>query len=322
MIPVPWEATTSYGGGASRAPEAVLRASHQVDLHDLDIEEPWKVPSALGTAHPELAEWNTRAKAAAQLVIAAATGAETDPAAVAEALTLVNSLSHRVDAWVEAECTRQLGLGKIACLLGGDHAVPLGAFRAAAAKWESFGVLHVDAHADLRRAYEGFERSHASIMYNACEEIAGISRLVQVGIRDVCEQEIDYAAAAGERIQMFLDRDLARRRFRGETWHAICDDIVAALPGKVWVSFDIDGLDPTLCPNTGTPVPGGLQFQEAIYLIRRVVESGRTIVGFDLNEVSPSEDEADEWDANVGARLLYKLIGFTLASQGRVALRA
>lgn len=322
VVPVAWEATTSYGGGASRAPDAILQASHQVDLHDLDVEEPWKIPLALIAAHPPLHDWNVRAKQAAQLVIEAATGAgSADQAAVAAALELVNRTSRDVDQWVEAECKRWLELGKIVCVLGGDHSVPLGAFKAMASKWSSFGVLHVDAHADLRQAYEGFERSHASIMFNACEEVAAISRLVQVGIRDVCEQEMDYAKAAGDRIHMFLDRDLARQGFRGQTWDSLCDDIVATLPGKVWISFDIDGLDPVLCPHTGTPVPGGLSFQQAVHLIRRVVESGRTIIGFDLNEVSPAEDPADEWDANVGARLLYKLIGFTLASQGRVALR-
>ncbi len=321
VIPVPWEATTSYGGGAARAPDAVLRASHQVDLHDLDVTEPWRVPFVLSAAHPEMHSWNARAKVAAALVIDAATGAGPSEG-VADALALVNLLSRKVDDWVDAECTRVLAQGKIACVLGGDHSVPLGAFRAAATHWPGLGVLHVDAHADLRDAYEGFERSHASIMRNAMSEIPGIATLVQVGIRDVCEEEIAFAKAAGERIHMFLDRDFARRRFRGESWDALCKDVVGRLPKHVWISFDIDGLDPTLCPHTGTPVPGGLSFQEAVYLARAVVESGRIVVGFDLNEVAPSEDESDEWDANVGARLLYKLIGLTLASQGRVALIA
>ncbi len=319
VIPVGWEATTSYGGGAARAPAAILRASHQVDLHDLDVAEPWRVPLAMSAPHPEMEKWNERGKLAAARVIDAATGASSSDGA-AQALALVNTLSHKVDDWVDAECTRVLEAGKIACILGGDHSVPLGAFRAAAAKWPGLGVLHVDAHADLRDEYEGFERSHASIMRNAMNELPGIATLVQVGIRDVCEEEIAYARAAGERIQMFLDRDFARRRFRGETWHALCQDVIAKLPKQVWISFDIDGLDPTLCPHTGTPVPGGLTFHEAVYLVRTLVESGRTIVGFDLNEVAPSDDESNEWDANVGARLLYKLIGLTLASQGRVAL--
>lgn len=320
LVPVPWEATTSYGGGASRAPAAILQASHQVDLYDLDVVDPWRVPFALAAANPEVEGWNARAKAAAQRVIEAVTVGEQSPE-IEAALALVNDSSKRVDQWVQHECTRWMNQGAITCVLGGDHSVPLGAFHAAAAAFGSFGVLHFDAHADLRDAYEGFERSHASIMRNACDAVPGLTRLVQIGLRDVCEEEIAFIEQSAGRIVPFFDRDLAARRFRGESWHTLCQEMIRSLPEQVWISFDVDGLDPVLCPNTGTPVPGGLSFQEAVYVLRCVVESGRRIVGFDLNEVAPSEDETDEWDANVGARLLYKLIGFTLASQGKTQLR-
>jgi hypothetical protein len=112
-----------------------------------------------------------------------------------------------------------------------------------------------------------------------------------------------------------FDAELARRRFDGESWSSVVREIVDALPQYVYLSFDIDGLDPTLCPHTGTPVPGGLQFQEACALLSAVAKSGRTIVGFDLCEVAPGPD-GDEWDGNVGARLLYKMVGATLRSRG------
>jgi agmatinase len=89
---------------------------------------------------------------------------------------------------------------------------------------------------------------------------------------------------------------------------------VSQLPSEVYVSFDIDGLDPKLCPNTGTPVPGGLEYEQALYLVRMVAESGRVIIGFDVNEVAPSSNDEDEWDANVGARLLYRLANLTAKS--------
>src|SRR6185437_1373919 len=95
------------------------------------------------------------------------------------------------------------------------------------------------------------------------------------------------------------------------------EQIISELPQDVWISFDIDGLDPKLCPHTGTPVPGGLDFHEALYLIRELAESGRRIIGFDLNEVAPDPTGANEWDANVAARLLYKLSAWTLVSQGK-----
>jgi agmatinase len=166
----------------------------------------------------------------------------------------------------------------------------------------------------LRRAYEGFERSHASIMDNVLKLAPGVAKLVQVGIRDFCEEEVDAIRDARGRVATTFDVDVAAARMSGAL-PALFERIVAALPTHVYVSFDIDGLDPTLCPHTGTPVPGGLSFHEASLLVGLVARSGRTIVGFDLNEVAPGP-EGDEWDANVGARLLYKLIGWTLVSRG------
>ena len=148
-----------------------------------------------------------------------------------------------------------------------------------------------------------------------------ITRLVQVGMRDVGEDEVRFAGSQGERVRVFFDRELSRRRFVGEPWVRVARLIVDALPEQVWVTFDIDGLDPKLCPNTGTPVPGGLELAEANFLLGEVVRSGRKILGFDLNEVSPAADGRDEWDANVGARALYKLCAWTLASQGKAPLR-
>jgi agmatinase len=199
-------------------------------------------------------------------------------------------------------------------VLGGDHSVPYGAIARMAETYADFGVLHVDAHSDLREAYEGFEWSHASIMFNVVRKIPHVTRLVQVGIRDFAKGEVDFVATSAGRVRVHYDAQLAERGFAGESWRDICDSIVGELPDRVYVSFDIDGLDPKLCPSTGTPVPGGLSFQQAAYLVKRLVESGRTIIGFDLNEVVPGPD-GDEWDANVGARMLYKLCGWALHSQ-------
>jgi agmatinase len=157
-------------------------------------------------------------------------------------------------------------------------------------------------------------------MRNVADRIPGVGKLVQVGIRDLSEEELETIDSSNGRIEAFFDVDLKRAQRRGDSWDAIAKKIVATLPSSVYVSFDVDGLDPALCPHTGTPVPGGLQFHEATAILEEVARSGRTIVGFDLNEVSPGED--DDWDANVGARLLYKLIGWTLVSQGLSKPRA
>ena len=117
---------------------------------------------------------------------------------------------------------------------------------------------------------------------------------------------------SGGRILTFFDADIAARKEGGVPFAVIADEIAAALPKDVYLSWDIDGLDPTLCPSTGTPVPGGLSWNEAIGLLRALLRAGKRIVGLDLCEVSPGDTE---WDANVGARLLYKMIGFALLSQ-------
>jgi len=311
LVPVPWDATTSYRAGASKGPRAILDASMQVDLYDAEVGKPYERGIVMLPESADIRAWNDEARAAAEEVIEAGGRVEGN-AELEAALAKVNKLSERVNEVVFLETKRLLGQGRIAAVVGGDHASPYGAIRAYAERFPGVGILHVDAHADLRRAYEGFTHSHASIMENVMR-LEGVSRIVQVGIRDFCEEERDRIASSGGRVRTFFDVQLAAARAKGALGESFAA-AVAALPEAVYVSFDVDGLDPALCPHTGTPVPGGLSFHEASALLGAVVESGRRIVGFDLNEVAPGDDD-DEWDANVGARLLYKLIGWTLRSQ-------
>ncbi len=319
MIPVPWEATTSYGGGTSDGPAAILEASKQVDLFDGDVTRPYEPGLFIREESREVRSWNEEARAQAAKIIAVGGDIGGD-ASLQDSLARVNAISGKVNDWVRSQTREVLAQGKIAAVVGGDHSVPFGALQALAEKHPSFGILHFDAHLDLRIAYEGFSFSHASIMHNVMERIPAAKKLVQVGIRDYCEQEWEYALEQGERIRVYTDRECVRRKFEGASWSTIAREIVAQLPQEVWVSFDIDGLDPRFCPHTGTPVPGGLEFQEANYILALLVKSGRKIIGFDLNEVAPGPD-GDEWDANVGARMLYKLCAWTLASQGKAKVR-
>lgn len=289
LVPVPFEATTSYGGGTSEGPAAILRASRQVDLFDIETGKPYEAGICM-LPEPKFPEPQAR-----------------DP-------QTVNPVSRQVNAWVRDTCIKWLSRDKIVGTVGGDHSISFGAIAAHAERFPGLGVLHFDAHADLRHAYEGFEHSHASIMDNVVRGTK-IARLVQVGIRDLCEEEHQAIAGSSGRIVAFYDAELAEARFGGETWAQQCARIVAPLPQSVYVSFDIDGLDPALCPHTGTKVPGGLSFQMATSLIAAVVKSGRKLVGFDLTEVAPAPD-GSEWDENVGARILYKLIGWSLKSAG------
>jgi agmatinase len=196
-------------------------------------------------------------------------------------------------------------------LLGGDHSTPLGFFKAIGEKHGSFGILQIDAHFDLRESYEGFKYSHASVMYNALKEIPQLDKLVQVGIRDYGDNEWKIVCDSEFKVISYFDRELKDRMYEGQSWKEIAEEIVNHLPEKVYLSFDIDGLDPKLCPNTGTPVMGGLESEQVFYILRKIIQSGRKLIGFDLNEVGVS---TTEWDENVGARILYKLCNLLLAS--------
>jgi agmatinase len=312
LVPVPFEATTSYGGGTGRGPEAILSASRQIDLYDGETGRPYEAGIHMLPVPAEIARLDAAARAAAAPVIEAG-GVDPERPELVRAAAEVDRACEQVNAWVEREVERHLAAGKQVGVVGGDHSTAYGAIAAHARRWPRLGILHIDAHADLRVAFEGFTWSHASILYNVAERLPAVSRLVQVGLRDLSEDEHRYAARSGGRIVQHLDAVLAEARFEGETWAAQVRRIVEPLPRDVYVSFDVDGLDPTLCPHTGTPVPGGLSFQMATSLIAGLVKSGRRIVGFDVVEVAPGP-EGDEWDGNVGARLLYKLIGWSLRS--------
>ena len=314
LVPVPWEVTTSYGGGTSRGPGAIFDASFQVDLFHPEFPDLWKRGIAMDELPKALLEQSDALKKEAQLIIDLLSegGSKKDEAHAAKALKMINAECAVMNEWVETRCGYWMDQGKMVGLLGGDHSTPLGLFRAHAARHKSFGILHIDAHMDLRIAYEGFTFSHASILYNALP-LKQLTTVVQVGIRDFCAEENDVMVRERGRVRVVRSADIRRQQFDGVTWREQCDAIIAALPEAVHVSFDIDGLDPTLCPHTGTPVPGGLAFEEATYLLSRLAASGKRIIGFDLVEVSPGPK--DEWDANVGARLLWHLCGVLAGSR-------
>jgi len=291
IIPVPFEATTSYGGGTSRGPAAVLEASKQVDLFDHETGRPYEAGIAMLDIPRKITGWNSKAKKLGRKNVRA-----------------VNKISESVNEWVCDKTRALLDTGKVSVVLGGDHSVPFGAIRAYAERYPHMGILHLDAHADLREAYEGFTYSHASIFHNVITK-TDIPKVVQVGVRDVGARELELIIHSRGRIRTFFDDELAARKEEGVAFATIADEIVDELPNDVYLSWDIDGLDPTLCPGTGTPVPGGLSWNEAIGLLRAIRRAKKRIVGLDLCEVAPGETE---WDANVGARLLYKMIGFAL----------
>ena len=308
IIPVPWEVTVTYKAGTAGAPAAVLQASNQIDLFHHFIADAWKIPVAMLPVSDNLNLENKNLRSLALTHIQALeSGNEADTGKVIT--TKINEACENLNIYIKNQAQNLLRAGKLVAVLGGDHSTPLGLLRALSEKYERFGILQFDAHADLRKAYEGFTYSHGSIMFNALK-LPAVSRMVQVGIRDYCEEEVQMMQRASGRVKTFFDPDIKSQMAEGATWKQICDKIIQELPPLVYISFDIDVFNPALCPNTGTPVPGGLEFDQATYLIRQVVKSGRKIIGFDLCEVGNQN-----WDASVGARMLWELSQFALSSR-------
>ena len=313
ILPVPWEVTVSYGSGAAEGPQAIFDASFQVDLLHQEFPDLWKLGIFMDTPPNDWQNKSQQLKELANSIIEALEKGETveSNAQLSQNLTTINKASAQLNQEVTARTEYWQKQGKRVILLGGDHSTPLGYYQALAQQYQDFGILHLDAHMDLRKAYEGFDHSHASIMYNATQ-IEQLSKIVQVGIRDFSETEVDYVKST-DKVVVFTDADIKNSLFEGKTWQNICDKIINSLPKNVVISFDIDALQQWYCPNTGTPVPGGLSYEQAIYLLNRLANSEKNIIGADLVEVSPGEDE---WDGNVGTRLLYHLCGVFAKNNG------
>ena len=310
LIPVPWEVTVSYGGGTIDGPEQIFDASFQVDLYDPIVKDAWKLGIAMDDINEDLKEKSEIYRPVAEIIIDRQSNGE--PSAEIEEIKDINKVCAEMNAWVKQRSLHFLKQNKTVGLVGGDHSTPLGMMQALSEHVGEFAILQIDAHADLRVAYEGFEFSHASIMYNALK-INNVKKLVQVGIRDYCQAELDIITNSNGRVKTFFDRDIKQQEYQGKTWHTICKEIVAELPQNVYLSFDIDGLDPKLCPGTGTPVAGGFETDQVLYLLEQVVAAGKTFVAFDLNEVGGE----DEWNANVASRLLYRIANLAAYSQGK-----
>lgn len=308
IIPAPWEVTVSYRAGTAKGPEQVMEASLQVDLYDPDGVDEWKKGYYMLPIDKSIENKSAYLRSCSELII----GALSEGTAINCNTQLCNKLIEVNEGgiyfrdWLKELSLKYINEGKKVVLLGGDHSTPLGYIQALATQYNDFGVLQIDAHADLREAYEHFTYSHASIMYNVLKEVPQVSKLVQVGIRDYCDEELAIITE-NPRVKTFFDKDIKEAMYEGATWKDMVEQIIDSLPQHVYLSFDIDGLDPKLCPNTGTPVPGGFEVDQIFYLFKKIKECGKQIIGFDLNEVSSGENFDDSIDPLVGARVLYKM---------------
>jgi agmatinase len=313
ILPVPWEVTATYDTRTARASNNILKESHKIELLDPAVKDGWKAGFYMRDCDKKVLLKSDYLRKEAELFINYVSEGENpaDNKFMTKTLLEINEGSEFLKDWVYKQTKALINNGKLVGLLGGDHSIGLGFLKALSETAGDFGILHIDAHCDLRKSYMDFVYSHASIMYNVMEEIPQVTKLVQLGIRDYCNEEQDYIEANPHRITPFYDKDIKERMFEGQTWQNIVTDVVNALPEKVYISIDIDGLDPKLCPHTCSPVVGGIDADQLFYLLKTIVASGKKLIGFDLTEIGMSHEGFDE---NVGARILFRLCNAMVAA--------
>ncbi len=313
ILPVPWEVTVSASAGTSRTAEQIFKASLHVDVFDKDMPDVWKHGFYMREVNRKMLMKSDYLRKEAELYIDYISKGNDlkENKFMTKSLREINEGSAMLNGWVYDETSALLKRGKLVALLGGDHSISLGFIKALAEIHGDFGILQVDAHCDLRKSYEAFTYSHASIMYNVMNEVPQVKRLVQIGIRNMSEEEWNFVCNSNFRIVSYLDQQVKERMFEGENWRMIADEIIQHLPDKVYLSFDIDGLDPKHCPHTGTPVPGGYDMEQVLYLVKKMTEQGKQLIGFDLVEIGIGEDCVD---SHVGARLLWRLCNLLVKS--------
>ncbi len=309
FIPVPWDVTVSNHAGTAKGPENILTNSFQIDLYDPLASNAWQKGMAMESIDQSIVQKNadTRATAKAVIDFQEKGGDPTTDEEMLAKLNSVNAQCNELMSIMESKSLQYLESGQLPFIVGGDHSVSLGLIRALA-KSHEFGILQIDAHADLRSDYEGFTNSHASIMRNA-SAVKGVSTIVQVGIREICPEEEEFMAAHPEKIQTYFDHYLHHQLYKGKSWSSICEIIAESLPANIYITFDVDGLEPACCPGTGTPVPGGLSYNQTLFLLETVLRKGKRILGADLVETGPGNI-----DGIVSCRLLYRMAGMLIKS--------
>jgi agmatinase len=270
ILPIPYEATVTYGGGTREGPEAILAASRQVELWDEDHN--WDPSQAirLATALPVLPE---------------AAGPQ----------AMLDKIRRLAQPWVQQ--------GKFIAALGGEHTITTALVQAAQTKYPDLSIVALDAHADMRDAYDGSKLSHACVMRRLYE----LGRpLTLLGVRAYSQEE-DQLMWVAPRFKLFKAREL----HTPEGWQAALAHL-QAIPGPVYLTIDLDALDPAIMPAVGTPEPGGLTYYQTLTIIETLARRG-PIIGLDLVELAPIPGQrVSEFTA---ARLLYKALGYIYQSR-------
>ena len=307
LISAPWDITVSQRAGSSYAPDAIIEASRRVDFFEPMAPYSWRKGIATAPIDYTLQDMSHRLRTDAVRVIKVHDDIGSfafDHLVYERRLRRVNEATEQMINNIYEQSKRWLSKGKIVGLVGGDQSTAFGHIKAVAEQYKNIGILHIDSGLDLRAEHHGFTLSSDSVMHNVLRDVKGVDKVVGVGVRAFSPAEWEYACNE-PRVKLFTGQQLWAQHFEGVHWAAVCDDIIAELPEYIYVSLDIDGLTIECSPHTGTLVAGGLRFPEVVYLLGRIVDSGRHIVGFDLTEVVP--DLEDKTDAAIASRLLYNL---------------
>lgn len=262
LLPVPYDGTSTWIKGADQGPRAIIEASGTLEMYDI----------------PTGSDVSKR-------------GIFTLPS------VLENSSPEAMSAAVEQTVKQMLDDGKYPVMIGGEHSVSIGAFRAIASKYTDLTIIQLDAHADLRPSYEDSEYNHACAMYKAKK----VAPIVQVGIRSMCEEESAFVDA---------ERMFFRHQIRSDDhWE---NKALKQLSKNVYLTIDLDVFDPSIMPSTGTPEPDGLLYNEVLAWVKKVSEQS-TIVGFDVVELCPQPlNKAPDF---LAAKLIYQILSFIFSNR-------
>ncbi len=262
LIPVPYDGTSTWQKGADKGAEAFLEASENMELYDIETDsEVYKEGIYLADAVTE----------------------NTSPEAMVNA--------------VHQTTKKYISKNKFVTLFGGEHSISIGTIRAFNECFNNLTVLHIDAHADLRKEYNGTPYNHACAVYEANQN----TNLVQVGIRsmDISETRVM------NKDNVFFAHDMAVNEY----W---IDDVLDQLTNNVFITFDLDAFDPSIIPSTGTPEPGGMLWYETLDFLRRVFQQ-KNVVGFDIVELCPNKNEKSS--DFLAAKLYYKMLSYKFSSE-------
>ncbi|NCU33131.1 MAG: agmatinase, partial [Candidatus Moranbacteria bacterium] len=245
FIPVPWDVTVSNYQGTSEGPQNIFDSSFQIDLYDTFATDEWKRGMAMEKIDPKIVARNKRfRKKSSEYIKFLENGGNIEKdKRFLKLLDEVNVACEELSQLIELKSHMHLEQGRIPIVIGGDHSVSFGLLKALSKRQPGFAILQIDAHADLRENYQGFTFSHASAMSNA-KKLRGVKKIVQVGVRELSYDEYNQIKKSTKTLVTFFDRDVQNRMLEGEPWAKICNDIIDELPETVYISLDIDGLQP------------------------------------------------------------------------------